>query len=133
MSEENVELARRSLEAFNAGDRDAWFLLHDPELEFHADPSWPEGGSLRGREPVWDFLVSLNDAWEPSDGEIVDVIDPGNDKFAIRLRRPVVGKESGIADVLDQWCAFTIRRGKLLRYEWSVDRAKAVEALGLSE
>ncbi len=75
----------------------------------------------------------MNDAWEQSDGEIVDVIDPGNDKFAVRLKRPVVGKVSGIADVLDQWCVFTIRRGKVFRYEWSVSRAKALEALGPPE
>ena len=45
MSEENVELARQALEAFNRGDRDAWFLLNDPELEFHADPSGLRAGS----------------------------------------------------------------------------------------
>ena len=133
MSEENVELAREGLEAFNRGDRDAWFQLHAPELEFHADPEWPEARFLRGREPVWDFLTSMNDAWEQSDGKIVDLIDPGDDKFAIRLKRPVVGKVSGIADVLDQWCVFTVRRGQLFRYEWSVSHAKALEAVGLSE
>ncbi len=48
MSQKNVELARQALEAFNRGDRDAWFHLHDPELEFHADPEWPEA-----RVPPW--------------------------------------------------------------------------------
>ena len=133
MSEENVELARQGLEAFNRGDRDAWFLLYDPEVEFHADPEWPEARSLRGREPVWDFLVSLSDAWEQSDGEIVDVIDPGRDKFAVRVKLPVAGKMSGIADMLDQWCVFTVRRGVVFRQEWFASRTKALEAVGPSE
>jgi ketosteroid isomerase-like protein len=132
MSEENVEVARQVMEAYNRGDRDAWFRLHDPELEFRAAPVWPESGLLRGREQAWDFVASLNDAWEESDFEMVEVIDQG-DKVVARVRRPVRGKQSGIVDVLDQWSVITIGGGKVLRQEFFTSRAEALQAAGLSE
>jgi hypothetical protein len=52
MSEENVELAWTAMEAFNRRDRDTWLALNDPELEFRADPEWPESGTVTGREVV---------------------------------------------------------------------------------
>ena len=133
MSEENVEIARQAMEAFNRRDRDAYLLLHDPEFEFRADPEWPESETVRGREAVWDFGLILTDAWEPDDFEMVEVIDAGDDNLVTRYRRPVRGKASGIADVLDYWCVTTFRGRTLLRQAWFANRAKALEAAGLSE
>ena len=133
MSEENVEIAQKAMEAFNRRDRDAWLALNDPEVEFRADPEWPESETVGGREAVWDFIVSLTDAWEQDDVEMVEVIDAGDDELAVRYRRPVLGKASGIADVLDYWCVHTFRRGRILSHEWFASRARALEAAGLSE
>ena len=133
MSEANVEIARKAMEAFNRRDRDAWLALNDPEVEFRADPEWPESGIVRGREAVWDFGVGLTVAWEQDAFETVEVIDAGDDVLAVRYRRPVLGKSSGIADVLDYWCLHTFRRGRILSHEWFSSRKKALEAAGLSE
>ncbi len=133
MSQENVEIARNAMAALNRRDRDAWLALNDPEVEFRADPEWPESETVGGREAVWDFIVSLTDAWEQDDADMVEVVDGGDEKLAARYRRPVQGKASGIADVLDYWCVHTFRRGRLLSHEWFASRQKAVEAAGLSE
>jgi ketosteroid isomerase-like protein len=130
MSEENVELTRVAREAFNRRDRDAWLALHDPEVAFRADPEWPESGTVTGRETVWDFIVGLTDAWERDDFEVVEVIDTASDRVAVRYRRPVRGKASGIADVLDYWCVHTVRDGQILRHEWFATRERALDALG---
>jgi ketosteroid isomerase-like protein len=121
------------MEAFNRRDRDAWLALNDPEVEFHADPEWPESGVIAGREEVWDFAVGLTDAWEQDAFELIEVIDAGDDMLVARYRRPVQGKASGIADVLDYWCVHTFRRAKLLSHEWFASRAEALEAAGLSQ
>ncbi len=133
MSEENVEIAWTAMEAFNRRDRDAWLALHDPEAEFRADPEWPESGTVVGRDTVWEFIVGLTDAWERDDFEMVEFIDAGNDSVAAHYRRPVQGKASGIADVLDYWCVHSFRGRLILRDEWFASRAKAVEAAGLTE
>ncbi len=87
----------------------------------------------RGREAVWDFTVSLADAWEEDAFEMLEVIECGDDTLAARFSRPVRGKASGIADVLDYWAVCTLRRGKLLRQVWFANRNDALEAAGLSK
>ncbi len=47
MSDENTEVVRGAMEAWNRRDRDGWLLLHDPEFEFRADPEWPESETVR--------------------------------------------------------------------------------------
>ena len=121
------------MEAYNQRDRDTWLALNDPEVEFRADPEWPESGIVDGREAVWDFVVGLADAWEPDDFEMVEVVEAGDDMLVARYRRPVRGKASGIADVLDYWCVQTFRRGQLLRHEWFASRPEALEAAGMPE
>jgi ketosteroid isomerase-like protein len=133
MSQENVEIARRAMEAINRRDRDAWLEVQDPELEFRADPEWPESETVAGREAVWEFIADLTDAWEQDDVEMVEVIHAGDDKLLSRYRRPVRGKASGVADVLDYWTVGTFRLGRILRLEWFASREKALEAAGLSE
>ena len=133
MSQGNVEIARKAMEAFNRRDRDAWLLLHDPEFEFRADPEWPESETVHGREAVWDFVVGLTDAWERDDFEMVEFIDLDHGKLVARFRRPVQGKASGVADVLDYWCVTTFRRERVLSQDWFANRAAALEAVGLTE
>jgi ketosteroid isomerase-like protein len=133
MSQENVEIVRKVTEAFNRRDKDAWLALNDPEVVFRAAPEWPESATVVGSEAVWDFVVSLDDTWEPGDYEIVEAIEVGDDTIAARVRRPVQGRASGVPDVLDYWCVSTLRGGKTVRSIWFVTRAEALEAAGLVE
>ena len=133
MSRENVEVIREALEAVNRREREAWLALHDPEAEFRAAPEWPEAESVRGREAVWDFILGLIDAWEPDDFDMVELVEFRGGKFAGRFRRPVRGKASGVADVLDYWSVFTFRQRRILRQEWFASREEALDAAGLSE
>jgi ketosteroid isomerase-like protein len=132
MPEENVEIALQVVAAVNRGDRSAFLLLNDPGLEFHAAAVWPEAGVLRGGEEVWDFAMSLNEAWEPSDYEIVEIIELGS-KVALHITRAVVGKACGITDELDQWTLIRIRGGKIVAQDWFTGRAEALEAAEVPE
>ena len=131
MSHENVEIARQVMEAFNRRDRATWLRLNDPELEFRAGPQWPESETVRGRDAVWSFIVGLVDAWEPGDFEMGEVIHAGRDRLAAQYTRPVQGKTSGIADVLDYWCVTTFRGGRILRTHWYATRDQALGAVRL--
>jgi ketosteroid isomerase-like protein len=94
---------------------------------------WPESDSIRGREAVWDFFVEGNEPWEQSNFEHVDLIDTGNDKVVLDLRREARGKASGASVAWRYWLVGTFRDGKLFRMEWFADRAEALEAVGLRE
>ena len=50
MSQENVEIALASVEAWNRGDREAWMALWDEEAEFYPLRGQLEGESYRGHD-----------------------------------------------------------------------------------
>jgi ketosteroid isomerase-like protein len=133
MSQENVESLRQGLDAFYRRDRAAWLALCDPEFETVPSDDWPESDPIRGPEAAWDFYVEADEPWEASPYELVEIVDAGNGKIVADMRRKMRGKTSG-ADVEYSYSVVAaFRNGRVLRIEWFVDRAKALEAAGLSE
>jgi ketosteroid isomerase-like protein len=63
MSEENVEIARRSAEAFNRGDIDAWLADIDPEIEWHGVSDEPDPGPFRGHGEVVKMVARWTEAF----------------------------------------------------------------------
>jgi ketosteroid isomerase-like protein len=133
MSQENVERMRQGLDAFNRRDRAGWLALCDPDYETVPSDDWPEMEPIRGPEAAWDFYVEADEPWEGSPYEYVELIDAGNDKVVAHQRREMRGKASGASVVYSYWVVVTFRDGKVLRIEWFAERAKALEAVGLSE
>jgi ketosteroid isomerase-like protein len=133
MSQENAEVVRQALDAFNRRDKAAWLALCDPEVENVPPRDWPETDLLRGPGAVWGFYVEAQEAWDASSYEYVELIDAGNDKIVTQQRGDVRGKASGAGVVFSYWQVVTLRNGKALRIEWFTDRAQALEAAGLSE
>lgn len=133
MSEENLEIYRRTLDAFNRRDKDAWLAACDPELENIPPRDWPESREVRGSEAVWDFLVEGNEPWEENRIEIFELLDAGDDKIVAEIRSEVRGKSSGAAVPWSFWHVITLRNGLALRFEYFADRAEALKAAGVSE
>ena len=134
MSQENVEVARMALEAFNRRDRTAWLALNDPEVECVPSETWPESDVIRGREAAWDFYTGsigvLGEGGFDVNGEIIEGV---NGTLVQQARGEMQGTASGVPVVLSYWTVATFRNGKVLRVEWFTDRAEALEAAGLSE
>ncbi len=133
MLQKNLKTLRSSTEAFSRRDRKTWLAIHDRDAEFRADPEWPEAEVVRGREAVWDMLISIADAWEQTPTNLVEVIDAGHDRLVARFRQPVRGKASGVETEFDYWWVGTFSEGKILSHWWFSDRAKAFKAAGLSD
>ena len=132
MSEENVELARRALDALRRRDRDTWFAVHDEDFEVVPIREFPEAG-VRGPAAAWDFYLEAMEPFEQVPVDTAELVDAGADKVLIHQRYDVRGRESGADVPFDYWLVATIRQGKVLRTQWFADRAEALEAAGLSE
>ncbi len=131
MSEENIERLRQGLAAFERGDKETWHGLFHHDIEYVPRGDWPEG-RIRGREALWDFLVAGEEPWEPGPYELAEAAD-GGDLVAVRVRRDLRGKSSGVEVEFDLWVVATFRDGKVTRAEWFEDRQEALKAAGLSE
>jgi ketosteroid isomerase-like protein len=63
MSQENVELARRLVEAFNKQDIEAFINCLDPSVEYHSVMTVPGGAAYHGRDGVRRYFADFGDAW----------------------------------------------------------------------
>jgi ketosteroid isomerase-like protein len=137
MSQENVELVRRSHEAFNRGVEallSGGFL--SPEFVWDLSPSGIPGlGVYRGHDEVRSFL---EDDWfqafpfEEWELEVEELIDHG-EQVIVMTRQRGRGQTSGAGAELELASIFTLRDGQIVRVETHLDREKALEAAGLRE
>jgi len=133
MSQENGEVLRQSLDAFNRRDKAPWVALCDPDVEWLPPAHWPETATIRGPEATWDFMLALNEPWEQGSYELMEVIDRTGDTIAARVGRHVRGQWSGIGAEFEYWAVVMFRDEKILRIEWFANRGEALEAVGQPE
>ena len=132
MSQENLEVMRRSFEAFNRRDRTAWLELRGEDCEIIPTGDWPDARMTRGREAAWDFYVDVADTLAFR-AVVADLVDAGPAKVLVHQRHTAQGRTSGAEVEIDLWTLVTFRDGVIVRDEWFSDRAGALEAAGLSE
>jgi ketosteroid isomerase-like protein len=132
MSNENVELVRRGLEAFNLGDFDAALEFADPEVEWHDAPDMPDTGTYLGHDAVRKRWEAMHEALDGFYAEPERFFDAG-DQVVVFLRVGGTGRGSGIP--VDRRVAhvWTIRNGKGTRVDVYTDRDKALEAAGVRD
>jgi len=128
MSQENVEIVRRLLDAWNRGERDesAWFR---PNAEL-GGPDVP--GVYYGYDGLRRFREDLLSVWDYFHTSVDELIDRGDDVLALTRGR---GRGRGSGLEIEQSVAylFTVQEGKIRRLWIYQDRAEALEAVGLSE
>ena len=131
MSQENVELVRAVLEAWNAGDMEALRDRYDSDVIVQAVEGWPEPGPFVGQEAVMRQYAQLRETFDADSLELVsDFIDIG-DRVAVRTRWRTAGR--GPEANMEWTLITTVRKGKVRNVEYFWDHAEALEALGLSE
>jgi ketosteroid isomerase-like protein len=132
---QNMEIARRMIDAWNRRDLPTMLTLSDPRVEFVNSPTAVEPGTRRGVDEVtavaraqWDILLDAR--WE------IDRIYDRGDEITVlgRLSRRMPGSEDRIEDRgLTSW---TIHDGKVTRAEvlgfGAAEVQEALEAAGLS-
>jgi ketosteroid isomerase-like protein len=133
MSQESVDIARRSLDAFNAGDYDAalGFLAPDVEWEHNIGLATPMEGTYRGRAEVRQLWDRILEAFEDAHFEVDDGRDLG-DEVLVLGRLSTRGRGSGAAVATPFGSIGEVRDGLIVRQRFFVDRCKALEAVGLS-
>jgi ketosteroid isomerase-like protein len=135
MSREDVEIVRRIYEAW-LGNDPAGLAALDPEFELHPDPEAYWVGvdrTYRGAEGIAGYMRLLDEAFEDYHPEIEDLLDAGDMVVTLAIERGR-GRGSGV-EVQERRTAhvWTMLDGKAIRLDLYLDRAKALEAVGLSE
>jgi ketosteroid isomerase-like protein len=135
MSQENVEIVRAALEAWNARDIDALRENYAEDVVTWPPTGWPEAGPFMGRDMVIDQWERMRESWDDDEIEMLaDYVDAA-DRVAVRMiwREREHGPEADGEAETEATGIFTIRNGKIRVAEFFWNHAEALEAVGLSE
>jgi ketosteroid isomerase-like protein len=129
VSEQDIAVVRRALDAFARGDSEGFLSKLDPEIEWHPTPGSPVAGVYRGLDDVERLFRTWRDAWHEVDLVLEDPVEANGNVVATGHFH---GITAGTAEEVDfrRTAVMTIRDGRIVRVVDYTDRAEALEALG---
>jgi ketosteroid isomerase-like protein len=134
MSQENVEVVRRSFDLYMSGELDPWLEMIDPnigwDISTHPLPDVPNLG--RGRDALLtDMLATYLAGWNDYSAEVKELIDAG-DRVIMVLHETAKMGETNVPLDRDLVQVWTVRDGRLSFLRVFPTKAEALDATGLS-
>jgi ketosteroid isomerase-like protein len=132
MPEENAEIAKRAIKAFNERDVDAFAALTTADFEWSPSMVAVEGEIFRGREGIGKYFEHLIGAWE--EFEVLPDRFPASADFVVMLGRLAgCGRGSGVRVESPLGMLFGFRNQTISQIRGYLDHGEALQAAGLSE
>ena len=158
MSQENVEVVRALYDAWNRGDleaplREAGYgidssrtppaselenfsdvlAVYDPEVEIESVPGGLTAGTYHGHEGLLRLLVEFWSQFDERRSELKECVLAGGNRVITTVLHHARGKESRVEVEMWQHHVWTLRDGKVVRWQMFLSRGEALAAAGLSE
>jgi ketosteroid isomerase-like protein len=135
MSQENIEVARKMLDAWNTGGIEVWLKAFHPDIEF-SDHQAAIGMRDQGRG--LEELRLASEQWtEIFDNyrvAVLEVTDLGGDYVMAEIRFTGIGHDSGASVRAKQIDIYRVLDGKIREYHAGFrSRPEALAAVGLRE
>ena len=133
MSQENVEIVRRMVEAFNRGDVDAVIASFGEQCALHEPPETldtPRAG-FRGHDGIREWMANLRETAEIQ-FETTGFMINGDSVLSEWVGRGL-GHAGGVPLEWRSFVVLRLRDGKIEQALAFLSRAEALEAAGLSE
>jgi ketosteroid isomerase-like protein len=131
-SQHNAEVVRRFYDAWAKDQFPGPVELMDPEIEYVNPAEAVEPGTRRGVRAFTQAVEKLLQSWEYWRADIEE-IEPLGDQVAVVVRYRTRGRGSGIDVEGRESALWTLRGGKVVRYEWFKRPEEALEAAVLSQ
>src|SRR6202011_2434301 len=112
MSQQNVEVVRRLVAAFQRAEPDQALGYLDPNVEFDARTR-PDGKVWHGPEGVRRALADWMDEWDAYEMEVERYVDAGADKVLLLWRERGRGRASGMPLEQEGAVVVTLRDGRV--------------------
>lgn len=131
MSQDNIELMNRALDAFDTQDVEAFVSCMDPEIAFEPRLAGVEGG-YRGHDGIRQFIADGSEVIELRGTDVDEVRDLGDQVLALG-RFHVRGRESGAEDTTPFALVGVVQDGRFVKLKDYGNHRGALEAAGLSD
>jgi ketosteroid isomerase-like protein len=131
MSQENVEIVRCSIDAWNRRDWDAALKDAAPSFEFDFSRSMGPGRGVYRLDQMGQYFRELTEAWEQLRLEPDEIIEAG-EQVVTPNTLYAQGRDGIQVQARSAW-VWTIRDGQVTHLCFYQERQEALEAAGLSE
>jgi ketosteroid isomerase-like protein len=129
MSQENVDLVRTAIDAFNRGDVDAAFQNVSPDFEYDQTRAVGIDRGVFNLERFQALLATFTDSWESFTIGADELIDAG-DEVVMPFTNVAGGRDGIEVQARGVW-VWTIRDGAIVHACLYQQRHEALEAAGL--
>jgi ketosteroid isomerase-like protein len=128
MSQENIELVRRFYEE-QLIDRDVDRILElaTPDIQYVNPPYAVEPGVRNGPDAVARAMRGFAEVWRRSRHELHELFDC-DDVVVASVSWHTLSRGSATELVQDEAHSWTLRDGRIARFEWGLDLASALHA-----
>jgi ketosteroid isomerase-like protein len=130
ISDQNVDIIQRGFEHSQATGEFLWESFHE-EVEVH-DHDTIDQGECRGHAGLGRWMEDWAVAWSEFSMEPEEFLDVG-ERVIMVFRIKATGLSSGVAVERQDAMVFTVRDGKVVRFDYFNNREDALEAVGLAE
>jgi ketosteroid isomerase-like protein len=131
MSQENVEIVRAAIDAWNRGDWDATLKDAAPSFEFDFSRAMGPGGGVYRLDQMGEYFRQVAETWESLRLEADEIIETGEQVVTPNTLH-AQGRDGIELQAHSAW-VWTIRDGRVARLCFYQGRQEALEAVGLSE
>jgi ketosteroid isomerase-like protein len=131
MSQENVEIVKANIDAYNREDWDAFFKDAAPGFELDLSRAVGPWHGVFGLDQARRIVGEFRETWESARMEPHEFIEAG-DLLVVPVTQHLKGR-GGIEVVVRGTWVWTIRNGAFERVTMYQERQDALEAVGLSE
>jgi ketosteroid isomerase-like protein len=132
MSQQNVAVVHRALDALADFDHEQAIANFAPDAEWHNTSEFPDARVCVGTDAILDFWKALDDEFCERGGEIEQVREAGN-LVVIGVHQWGSGRASGVPFDVRFAAILQAVDQRIVRVDIYGDYAKALEAAGLRE
>jgi ketosteroid isomerase-like protein len=134
MSQENVEIVRAGIAAFNEGDLDAFLEVVAPDAELRDLANAPDqSGVVKGRAAIREVWTLWTGAFDEFRADVAEYMDRG-DLLICAVHWLGQGKGSGMLIDTHQFDMYELSEGRIVRATLGFrSKGEALEAAGLRE
>jgi ketosteroid isomerase-like protein len=133
MLQENVEIVRAWIDAFNRGGIEETMRYLDPDIEWTTAVTNLKAGTYHGHEGVRQWMQAAFADWDSLRVEPERFIDAAEQQVVVPLRITALGKQTGTSTVFNFTTVAELQRGMVVRVRNYTNQAEALEAAGLRE
>jgi ketosteroid isomerase-like protein len=131
MAGQAAETVRHLLDHWARGDFAGPAGSFDEQVVFVLGPGFPEPGIYHGIGELADYTRGLVEPWDRLTIELEELIENGDTVFAA-VKQSGTGTSSGVPTEFTYSIVFTVRAGKVIRFDSIRDRGEALAAAGIA-